>query len=661
MEWLTPLTAVYAAVITVPLLLLLYFLKLKRREHIVSSTLLWKRAVHDLQVNAPFQRLRRNILLFVQLLMLFAILLALAWPILSLVTGQGQRYVLLIDRSASMNATETDQQNNKSTNRLDIAKEQAKVFIESMRSKTLFSLKDKSDQTMVIAFDNHAKVMCNFTSDKRQLISAIDAVTPSHDRSSLAEAVVVANAFAQPPSTEVNNQNTVESAKLILFSDGQISDLDQLTIGSDDLTFHCIGESRSNIAVTAMQARRLLENPNQVEVFATVANYGQTQVTCDVQLSLDNNVRSVRSVTVPPAKTEDEKESLSPGKVAVNFSLSEMGAGVLEVRQLQVDSLACDDAAWSILYAPESLSVLLVTNGNVVLESALKACPIARFEVFSPTQFDAMDYSVMGLEQPFDVIVLDNCLPAQLPKCRYLIFGQPPDGIDVSTSGQFENQVMVDWRSKHSVLKYVKLENIYAAKCFQMSLPRDGEVLAEFNETPALALVRRNGSVFLLAGFDILETNWPFEPSFVLFCYNAMNFLGLQAGQNRQTNLQVGDPIIVEGLNPDITAQINGPGLNDMEVKSNSVGTIRFANTSEVGVYSLNVPEQPVRFFAVNLLNEQESNILPVREIVLSGQNILAQENNISRANLPLWPYLVCFALILAFLEWLIYTYKVQI
>ena len=140
-----------------------------------------------------------------------------------------------------------------------------------------------------------------------------------------------------------------------------------------------------------------------------------------------------------------------------------------------------------------------------------------------------------------------------------------------------------------------------------------------------------------------------------------MNFLGLQAGQNRQTNLQVGDPIIVEGLNPDITAQINGPGLKDMEVKSNSVGTIRFANTSEVGVYSLNVPEQPVRFFAVNLLNEQESNILPVREIVLSGQNILAQENNISRANLPLWPYLVCFALILAFLEWLIYTYKVQI
>jgi hypothetical protein len=50
MEWLTPMTALYAAAVSLPLLLLLYFLKLKRREQIVSSTLLWKRAVQDLQV-----------------------------------------------------------------------------------------------------------------------------------------------------------------------------------------------------------------------------------------------------------------------------------------------------------------------------------------------------------------------------------------------------------------------------------------------------------------------------------------------------------------------------------------------------------------------------------------------------------------------------------
>src|SRR5512146_221336 len=106
MEWLSPFVGLYAAAVAVPLLLVLYFLKLKRREMIVSSTLLWKRAVQDLQVNAPFQRLRRNLLLLLQLLALIAMLLALASPIASLSRGPGQRYVLLIDRSASMNATD---------------------------------------------------------------------------------------------------------------------------------------------------------------------------------------------------------------------------------------------------------------------------------------------------------------------------------------------------------------------------------------------------------------------------------------------------------------------------------------------------------------------------------------------------------------------------
>jgi len=208
MEWLTPLTGLYAAAATVPLLLLLYFLKLKRREQIISSTLLWKRAVQDLQVNAPFQKIRRNILLLLQLLMLLAILLALAGPILSLTSGPARRFVLLIDRSASMNAADVE------PTRLDAAKKEAGKFIDSLRSKAFFSLKDESDQVMVIAFDDHAKVMCNFTSDKHQLRSAVEAITGGDGGSSLAEAVTVARAFAQSPGTEANNRSAENPAQL---------------------------------------------------------------------------------------------------------------------------------------------------------------------------------------------------------------------------------------------------------------------------------------------------------------------------------------------------------------------------------------------------------------------------------------------------------------
>src|SRR5438105_5488697 len=107
-HFLNPFFAIMAASIAVPALLVLYFLKLRRRELPVSSTLLWKKAIQDLQVNAPFQRLRRNLLLILQLLVLLALCLALSRPVTFFSPGAGKSTVLLIDRSASMSANDID-------------------------------------------------------------------------------------------------------------------------------------------------------------------------------------------------------------------------------------------------------------------------------------------------------------------------------------------------------------------------------------------------------------------------------------------------------------------------------------------------------------------------------------------------------------------------
>jgi hypothetical protein len=333
---------------------------------------------------------------------------------------------------------------------------------------------------------------------------------------------------------------------------------------------------------------------------------------------------------------------------------------VLELRQLGSDALSCDDAAWSVLDPPRRLSVLLVTRGNAVLESALKACPIARLDPCTPAGFDALDPAAFVARQQYDVVVLDNHVPAHLPPCRYLVFGPPPRGIDANSPQELENQLIVDWRSQHPVLQYVNMTNVFAARSHRLELPRDAEVLAEFTESPAVALLRRHGGTYLLVNFDILESNWPFEPSFVLFCYNALGYLGAQAGSERQHERAVGEPISIENVPADAVFTVTCPDGAGVEVKPDPSGTVRFPGTNRVGVYTVRTADQPPRFHAVNLLEPQESRIEPREKIELGGVVVAAQEQGVQRANVPLWPLLALAALAFVCIEWLAYNLKIR-
>ena len=215
-----------------------------------------------------------------------------------------------------------------------------------------------------------------------------------------------------------------------------------------------------------------------------------------------------------------------PGKASIDFTLTLQESGIIELRQLQKDMLASDDAAWAVLAPPKKMNVLLVTAGNAVIETALRACPIAGLKVCTPAEFGQMEQAALSIQQ---ITMSLFWIVMHLPnphKGRYLTFGFVPAGIDVNDGGQLDNQVIIDWRSRHPVLNYVNLSNLFAAKCKKLICCRvTAKYLLNFLESPAIAIVRRRGSVYLLVGFDVLESNWPFETSFVLFCYNALTYL----------------------------------------------------------------------------------------------------------------------------------------
>ena len=127
-----------------PLILTLYFLKLRRTPLEVPSTYLWTKTIEDLHVNSIWQRLRNSLLLLLQILLVLLLILACLGPGCRGEKLLGNRFIFLIDQSASMSAVDMPS----GETRLEFAKNEVSKLIDSMGA---------DDTAMVISFSNRAK------------------------------------------------------------------------------------------------------------------------------------------------------------------------------------------------------------------------------------------------------------------------------------------------------------------------------------------------------------------------------------------------------------------------------------------------------------------------------------------------------------------------
>ena len=162
MSFLAPV-AFAAMALAIPILLL-YMLRLRRREVLISSTFLWRQVVQDTEANTPWQRLRRNLLLFLQLLILLLLVLALARPFVTVPTISAGKIALLVDASASMTADDVAGET-----RFAAALEQAHQMVNNMNPQDIISLVRVADI---------AEPLTSYTADKSELRRA----PRKHDR-----------------------------------------------------------------------------------------------------------------------------------------------------------------------------------------------------------------------------------------------------------------------------------------------------------------------------------------------------------------------------------------------------------------------------------------------------------------------------------------------
>ncbi len=690
MTWATPLIAGIAAAIAIPLLLLLYFLKLKRREMAVSSTLLWKKAIEDLQANAPFQKLRRNILLILQMLALLLLLAAIGQPRMQADQAKGVKHVLVIDRSASMQSMDGDPEKPGAMTRLEAAQRDAIALVESMAEPGLFD-GGRGDEAMVIAFDTTAEVRQQFTADKELLKAAIEGIETSDAPSRIAEAFVLATAHAKPPEV-VEDVGLVQGfgASIELWSDGRLPDAGDADLASaDELVYHAVGSTDAiNIGITELRAQRQPDNPTALSIFTGLQSTDTIARQIDVELLINGKVSAVRSVSLAPAERSATGQ-IKPGVGGVVFEAERTQGGLITVRipsgLAGQNVLRVDDSAWLVVPPAKRLRVALVSRSlaGEAIRFALDPETLGLKELveLSPEEFQAAaaDKSLGR----FDVVVLDGWVPAMpkgsqdwLPPGAYLILGAVPGAPSgLVNKGKGEVSLIVDWDREHPVLESVSLDSVVLYEPRQVEVGPDSlaRVLASSDSGPVILEMVGPESRSIVVPIDVASSNWPFDVSFVVFLASSVRHLGLDASLGPASVLIPGRVLSQTLPAGARDVRLLDPSGKESKLVPSSGGAVVYGPIRQVGTYTISWQGEAGsrdeqgdsgrvhRQLAASLLDSEESVVSTSTTLTLAPRVVQARQGQSQRAMVAIWPWLMLGVVAMVLVEWFVYNRKVHV
>ncbi len=606
MNFLAPIAFAFAA--SLPVVVFFYLLKRKRVVKLVSSTVLWQKFLAETQASAPFQKLRKNWLLILQLILLSILVFALARPYFAAKMKPAQLRIVILDASASMQSTDV------SPSRFEQARAQALKWVDSLAG---------SDRMVIVQAGASTEVKQSATSSKAALRRALSACAPSDSPTRLVPALRMAESL-------VRDQ---KDAQIHLFSDGAAAGLDEFENKALPLIYHRVGQRSDNMGITALDTRANPDNPRQRAIYVNVGNWSTNARSTDLELLLDGTTRETRPLTVPAGESS-----------AQVFVVDQARDGVFTLKLHGKDDLAADDQASIVSTLPKPVHVLLVTRGNRFLEKALRATVNVQLSV-------AADLTDTG--QGFDFVVLDQVAPSVWPVGNVLAIGvAQPAWLQGPVS--LTAPPIVDWKSSHPLLRYAGFDNVQIAKSLAVKTPSWAVSLADAPEASLMLAGELGRQRILWMGFDLLESNWPLRVSFPIFIANAVEWLNPANARGASLLVKGGEAFRLALTQPAQSASVKLP---NGETKTLPVdpraNEFVFAETYQQGVYHLQVGTNQT-VFCVNLLDAAESNTKPRDELQL-GKYAKVTATVMQRANMELWRSIAAGALLFLLFEWWFY------
>lgn len=626
----------------------LYILKLRRRTVAVPFSKLWEKILRDKEATSLFSRLKRLLSLLVQLALLALLAFALGDPRAAATLIKGRNLVVIVDASASMQATDVAP----AKNRLEAAKDEVKKIIRGLGG---------SDRMLIAQMDAAVTPLGPTSSDTSELERALDSIKPTDARADFPRALRFAT----------DSLRGVENAEIVVVSDGRLGEAvdsaGKVHLGDDiKLSYLPIGRGVRNVGITAFSVRRYPLDKARYEVMLEVTNTGPE--TEDVELSLfadpERNGPTDKGTLVDLTKLR-----LKPSERLPRFYPNLSGASralkaTLSPLENSKDELPADDKAYALLPERRRAKVLVVTPGNTYLEAALLLDEYLDVKMVSPLEYAT---KIAPSNEKNDVVIFDTVTPVDPPRAHAIYLDPRGTTAPVKVEAELKSPGFDKIERKHPIVRWTALDDVNISRGHKL-VPQPGDkVVGSSNGTDAILVTGQRGPYkFVAVGFDPRDTDLPLRVAWPLLLLNSINFFTDEDAQYI-SSFRTGDVWRVPVVTQSGQAKLKVPNTNELVVPVHEGRAVYLGQ--HAGFYELTggdgteAPDAPntKAAFAANLLDSDESAIEPAKELVVDGKKAGSLSGFQIGVRREIWIYLLLAAILLTAIEWITYHRRITV
>jgi len=592
----------------IPLILFLHSLKPRGQQLRTTTFFLWERVVKEQPLGTRLGwLLRKNLLLILQLVAATALIAALADPWLRYFGATAGDLVVVIDLSASMKAKE------RGVSRFDAARREWLALIDGLGS---------GQKMMVIGAGAQPRLMMPFTSDQRRLRELARGLEATDAPGRVKDAILFAHAFLKRGSPD----------RVTVITDGAFTGAEEFVKVGNHLRFIKVSGGKDNVGIVGFEMRRRPEHPGPAEIMIHVKNFTAKAVRAPLSLAIDGRILARQEIEV------DAHE-----RRVLIFPYDGIPKGKLVARLEIDDDLSTDNQAYLALTDRAPVRILYVGPGNPYLSRLL--------HLFSHVQVTSAPRWAPELAQEknqFDVVIFDRTAAPALAGGNFILIDAVAPNLPLELKGKIQHPRIVSPSANHPLMTDLALGDLTIYEASRVLVKGEGVVLARAAESPLLYALEKGQLRLLFIGFDLMASDLPLRVAFPILLHNALEWFQPQRLEFPGQTAQAGAPVTLRLPGSDGPVEITAPS-GRRESFSAKAGKWVFTDTSQAGFYSFKSAEREGSF-AVNLLDEEESQIVPNVNFT-AGATQNAEGGSALESGSSLWPALLGAVLILLGLE----------